>query len=323
MCDRNAVRVGSGAPVSTIELAVGATRLAIELDTANAPGLSAAMLRAAPHETLAVHCATAGAEFCVPVPFFHWHENRRPPAPGDVGYASFGNYLCFYYGPMSAVDGPTNVIGRLLSPASELDAIGHALLLGGAQRAVVRNLEPASAAALPPMPDRGLPPRADASEFEQLARTLLAAALDNPPADISRLRDATLPAMGNLAGRMQASMLLLAVAEVLMNARSSAVMAPHALTPIVASLAAQLERYARWLAMAGMEGTAGWLSRVAPALRTQPLRVEHLIAGLEDALIAFGRLRFWAEAISPWHRLPADIGSDQSWLEPSLWKSFR
>jgi hypothetical protein len=106
-----------GVLMSTIELTIGDARLSIALDTAGAPGLSAAMLRAAPHDTLAVHCATAGAEFCVPVPFFHWHENRRPPGPGDVGYASFGNYLCFYYGPMSAVDGPTNVIGRLLSPA--------------------------------------------------------------------------------------------------------------------------------------------------------------------------------------------------------------
>jgi hypothetical protein len=191
------------------------------------------------------------------------------------------------------------------------------LLTGGAQRARVSRGE-ASASANAAAPGAAMPAQPD-SAFEQRARSLLADALVNPPADIDHLRHTDLPAMGNLAGRMQASMLLLAVAEVLMNARSAALMAPHTLVPTIASLASQLERYARWIAMAGMEGTANWLAQVAPVLRNQPLRAEQLLAGLEDALIAFGRLRFWAEAISPWHRLPADIGPDKTWTHASLW----
>src|SRR5205814_3421290 len=128
-------------------------------------------------------------------------------------------------------DGPTNVIGRLLSSADELDAIGHVLLTGGAQRARVSNTESSAVS-------EAAPATQPASEFERLTRSLLARALANPPPDIGLLRNANLPAMGNLAGRMQASLLLLAVAEVLMNARSAAVMAPHTLVSTVASLAA-------------------------------------------------------------------------------------
>ena len=95
--------------MTTVAIQVGAHTLAIELDTDNAPGLTSALLRSLPHSTIAVHTTTAGAEFCVPVPWFLWHENRRPPGPGDVGYASFGNYLCFYYGAMSHADSWSSV----------------------------------------------------------------------------------------------------------------------------------------------------------------------------------------------------------------------
>lgn len=300
----------------TVTLQVGASALAIELDAENAPGLAAALLGSLPHSTIAVHTTTAGAEFCVPVPWFHWHENRRPPGPGDVGYASFGNYLCFYYGAMSHADGPTNVVGRVTAPDA-LDAIGRTLLSGGARRAWVSAASAADDADA--MPPRLPPMTGPMRSFRSAARSLLESALDHPPADIARLRRVELPAMGNLAGRLQASTLLLAVSELLLHARTSVVASPRALPSIAALLATQLVRYARWLAMSGMDGTSEWLASAARHLESEMFAVDEFVAALEDALVAFGRLRFWADAISPWHALSADLGTDDHrWIHPDL-----
>lgn len=299
--------------MSEVSVTVGDRRLSFALDTANAPGLSAALLSSLPHSTLAVHCQTAGAEFCVPVPWFHWHENRRPPQTGDVGYASFGSYLCFYYGAMHAADGPTNVIGRLVSPNGELAELGRALLAGGAQRARV-GAEHAPGATEAPLP--ALPP--DSSSPVVLARELLVSALAPRPADIDALRRAALPAMGNIAGRLQTSTLLLAIAEVLFMARWQVLATQTDVAATTAAMAAQLERYGRWLAMAGMSGTGEWISRFSQALRGEVLPPAQLVAGLEEALVAFGRLRFWSEAISPWHRVGIAVGPDRGWIDPAL-----
>ncbi|VTU30205.1 hypothetical protein [Variovorax sp. PBL-E5] len=297
-----------------LSITVGARELVVELDADRAPSLAGALSRASPHSTLAVHCPTAGAEFCVPVPFFHWHENRRPPMPGDVGYASFGNYLCFYYGEMSAADGPTNVIGQLISPSKALEDLGLDLLAHGARRARLTgastDLPSDDTMALPALP-------AAAGPWRCSARRLLAASLAQPPEDIRSLCRASLPAMGNLAGRMQAGVLLLAVAEIFMNARSLATAFDASVQPIRASLRAQMGRHARWLEMAGMPATATWLGEAAAAIDREAPAADVLIAGLEDALIACGRLRFWAEAVSPWHRL-ADMGPDSNWTHPGL-----
>jgi hypothetical protein len=301
--------------MTSVTLQVGAQALAIELDAENAPGIAAALLRSVPHSTIAVHTTTAGAEFCVPVPWFRWHENRRPPGPGDVGYASFGNYLCFYYGAMSHADGPTNVVGRVRSPDA-LDAIGRSLLSGGARRAWVAADADVDARDAPP----GLPPiSGPMRSFRSAARSLLEAALDHPPSDIARLRRVELPAMGNVAGRLQASTLLLAVAELLFQARTSVVASPRALPSIAALLATQLVRYARWLAMSGMDGTSDWLASAARHLESEMFAVDEFAAALEDALVAFGRLRFWADAIGPWHALAAELGTDDHrWIHTEL-----
>ena len=164
---------------------------------------------------------------------------------------------------------------------------------------------------MPPMID-------DAGAFVRLSRALLLASLDSPPADIEGLRRVELPAMGNIAGRLQASLLLLAIAEVMMNARARIIAAPDALDATLDSLAAQLARYARWIEMAGMAGTAGWLRHVDAALHDEKISIEQVLAGLGESLIAVGRLRFWAEAISPWHNVGAAVGDDDAWLRPGL-----
>lgn len=288
-----------------VTLRVGADTLAIELDEAGAPGLTDAVRRALPHATLAVHCQVAGAEFCVPVPFFHWHENRRVPVPGDVGYASFGNYLCFYYGGMAADDGPTNVVGRVASDHGTLTAVGQRLLEQGAQRAHLHAASGARHARVP------LDRVAD-NRIAKLARDLLEASLIDPPEDIVHLRFASLPAMGNIAGRMQASVLLLSLAEVIMNARTLALDAPESLGQVAFGLSHQLGRYARWLAMAGMPGIALWLESARDALHAPAAALATLGHDLEEALIAVARLRFWVEAISPWHKVDGDYRDSQA-----------
>jgi hypothetical protein len=288
-------------------LRVDADEIAIELDGGSAPGLTDAIVRSMPHATLAVHCQVAGAEFCVPVPFFHWHENRRIPSPGDVGYASFGNYLCFYYGEMAADDGPTNVVGRIASSSASLGSLGRRLLKQGARRAYLHDPAAPRSTAL------ALPP-AGRSRMATLSRTLLQSTLTDPPGDVMHLRSAVLPAMGNIAGRLQASVLLLSLAEVMMNARTLALDASASLGGIAASLTHQMARYARWLAMAGLPGVADWLTTVRDVIHENAQDVGTIARDLDEALVAIARLRFWVEAISPWHKVDADYRiSDAVW----------
>jgi hypothetical protein len=288
-------------------LRVDADEIAIELDGGSAPGLTDAIVRSMPHATLAVHCQVAGAEFCVPVPFFHWHENRRTPSPGDVGYASFGNYLCFYYGEMAADDGPTNVVGRIASNSASLESLGRCLLKEGAQRAYLHDA--AASKSMPP----ALPP-AGRSRMATLSRALLQSTLTDPPGDVMHLRSAVLPAMGNIAGRLQASVLLLSLAEVMMNARTLALDASASLGGIAASLTHQMARYARWLAMAGLPGVADWLTTARDVIHENAQDVGTIARDLDEALVAIARLRFWVEAISPWHKVDADYRiSDAVW----------
>lgn len=288
-----------------ITLRVGSDTIAIELDEARAPGLTEAVVRTLPHATLAVHCQVAGAEFCVPVPFFHWHENRRVPVTGDVGYASFGNYLCIYYGEMAADDGPTNVVGRVASDPATLAAVGQRLLEEGAQQAHIQD------ASGPRRSPAGLGPAAN-NRLAKLSRDLLDASLSDPPEDILHLRSASVPAMGNIAGRMQASVLLLSLAEVIMNARTMVLDVPGSLGQVAIGLSNQLGRYARWLAMAGMPGTARWLGAAQDALHAPAPALTTLGHDLEETLIAVARLRFWVEAISPWHKVDSDYRDSQA-----------
>jgi hypothetical protein len=296
-----------------VEVVVGRHELVVALEGDAAPGLTSALFRALPHSSLAVHCQTAGAELCVPVPFFHWHENRRTPVAGDVGYASFGNYLCFYYGPMAAMDGPTNVIGRLNSGTDVLDALGALLLKEGAQAADIR-IHARPGMESPPLPR--LPSQTTA--LARMSRALLESTLSSPPDDIAHLRRVELPAMGNIAGRLQASVLLLSLAEALMNARTLAQDFPASLPTVIAGVAAQMGRYSRWLAMAGLPAMASWLERTHGVLRDETLRADDLVAGLEDALVAIGRLRFWTEAVSPWHRVSNDYAPESDWMSLTI-----
>jgi hypothetical protein len=292
-----------------ITLHVGTAELEVQLDTARAPGLASALLRSLPHASLAVHCLVAGAEFCVPVPFFHWHENRCIPKAGDVGYASFGNYLCLYYGDMAPDDGPTNIVGRVSSSTSALESLGERLLTQGAQRAHIATGTASNA------PSRSLASLSDKSRLAGLSRSLLETTLASPPIDVVHLMRAHLPAMGNVAGRMQASVLLLALAECLMNARTLALQASSSFPTVLASIATQLERYARWLAMAGLHGIAAWLDSARDALRLEPLRADEFARGVEEALVAIARLRFWVEAFCPWHKVQGDYyRTESAWM---------
>lgn len=296
--------------VSPIQVLVGDHRLEVTPDEKRAPGLVSALRRSVPHDTLAVHVQTAGDEFCVPVPFFHWYENRRKPAAGDVGYASFGNYLCFYYGPMAEQDGPTNVVGRLSSNPQEIVELGRELLRSGAKMARIIGAESAAPGAVHPSP---LTPHA----FAQTCRALRESAFKKVPLDILRLRKMELPAMGNVAGRVQSCGLLLAISETLMTSRTLILEQESNLALLVKSLEVQLSRYGRWLAMAGMTETTRHLSRMEQTLG-EPASAAVIVPALEDALLAFGRLRFWAEAISPWHSLAGDFADDSRWVDVSI-----
>ena len=296
--------------ISSVEVLVGERRLEVMLDEKRAPGLASALRRSVPHDTLAVHVQTAGDEFCVPVPFFHWYENRRKPEPGDVGYASFGNYLCFYYGSMAEQDGPTNVVGHIASNSQDVVELGRELLRSGAKMARVMGAEP-------PVPGAVHPSPLTQHAFAQTCRALRESALKEVPSDILQLRKMELPAMGNVAGRMQSCGLLLAVSEVFMTSRTLILEQESDLALLVKCLAVQLSRYGRWLAMAGMPETARHLSRLEQTLG-EPTSAAVIVPALEDALLAFGRLRFWAEAISPWHSLAGGFTDDSGWVDVSI-----
>ena len=293
--------------MTALVLTVDDEPLEIDLDTAGAPGLTAALLACTPHPTVAVHTQTAGAEFCVPVPFFHWHENRREPVTGDVGYASFGNYVCLYHGDMSEADGPTNVVGRV----RDLDAlarVGRALLASGGARArlTAPSAKPASPTAA----------RHPGSAFLAACDALSAASLMDPPPAVAALTAQRLPAMGAIAGRLQASGFLMGLAEVMFLIRLHAVRGSASPGLLSSMLADELARHARWLEMSGMAALAGQLRDAASALPAD-IAVDELVHGLETLLVAAGRLRLWVEAISPWHVLQQRLGGED-WLAPSL-----
>ena len=132
------------------------------------------------------------------------------------------------------------------------------------------------------------------------------------PSDVGRFK---------ISGRVLLStvgVLLLAVSEVLLHARTQATLVPEVLKTTQAGLAAQLARYARWLEMAGMPGTAGWLAAADGLLRAGPVTAGQLIAAVEEALVACGRLRFWVEAFSPWHKVQRDYSDDSAWTSAML-----
>jgi hypothetical protein len=302
----------------TIALVVSGERLEIELDTVGAPGLSAALTACLPHDTIAIHTQIAGLEFCVPVPFFHWHENRRVPITGDVGYASFGNYICFYYGAMLPVDGPTNVIGRVRDPGC-LTRIGEGLLAAGAASARLVTTE-----GLNPMPSRptgassASAPARGSSSFVRASAELLKMTLARPPLAIEELRRTTLPAMGNLAGRLQASGFLAGLAESLFLLRARLVNDPTVPPLLLDMLAETLGRYVRWLTMSGMESVASQLAVIARSGLHDSSRDE-VLTGIETLLVAVSRFRLWVDAVCPWHAVQKGF-ADESWLAPDLWE---
>jgi hypothetical protein len=68
----------------------------------------------------------------------------------------------------------------------------------------------------------------------------------------------------------------------------------------------------------GMPGIARWLMSAHDALRAGTPQLQSLGRDLEEALVAIARLRFWVEAISPWHKLDADYrGSEPAWSSVS------
>jgi hypothetical protein len=293
--------------MTTITLRTGAETIEIELASEAAPSLSAAVLACMPHGTIAVHTQTAGAEFYAPLPFFHWHENRREPLPGNVGYASFGNYICFYYGEMAQADGPTNVVGHV-QDLRKLTLLGKRLLETGALRAELL-VEGKTERAAQTTGTRIHQP------FVASCGALLELALENPPAPVTELVRARLPAMSNVAGRLQASGFMMSLAEMLFMARELAIREARA---VVACrlVGNQLTRHARWLEMAGMPSVAHRLRAIAGTLAPD-LPVAELVAGLESLLVAVGRLRLWIDAISPWHLLQRQFGND-GWLPQDL-----
>jgi hypothetical protein len=298
--------------MTTLAMVVRGERLAIELDTAGAPGLTAALGACLPHATFAIHTQTAGAEFCVPVPFFHWHENRRVPVPGEVGYASFGNYVCFYHGAMLSADGPTNVIGRVRDLGS-LARIADRLLTTGAAPAHLISSDPTT----PPGPMSGLSSPAHFSSFVNECNDLLKSVLSHPPLAIKELRETKLPAMGNLAGRLQASGFLTGLAESLFLLRRRLANSVTVPVPILEILLDTLGHYAPWLEMCGMRFVAGRLAAIAHCV-TQDISRDELLTGIETLLVAVSRLRLWADAISPWHAMQPAL-ADETWLAPDLW----
>lgn len=287
--------------MTVLVLLIGGERLEIELDTAAAPGLSTALAACLPHGTIAVHAQTAGPEFCVPVPFFHWHENRRVPAVGDVGYASFGNYACFYYGAMSQADGPTNVIGRV-DDLDTLSRIGKRLLSAGAASARLLPARPVAAGKVVQA--------APSSHFTTACGHFFQANLAHPPQAIRELREAALPGMGNMAGRLQAAGFLMGFAETLFLLRAHIVDGSIGLDHLLRMFVEVSGRYARWFEMSGMPSAALALSAIARAA-AEPSKAEFL-AGLESLLVSTGRLRLWADAVSPWHLLQSSFG-DEAW----------
>ena len=292
-----------------LRLQVGDRACVFELFEGAAPGLSAALRRATPHTSIAVHCQTAGAEFCVPLPFFHWHENRRVPVAGDVGYASFNNYLCVYYGEMDPDDGPTNLIGRVVEGLDAAHAIGATLLDRGA---LVARLAADGLAA----PDAVLPsPPEPATAFTPVARAYLESTLGGMPAEIERLRELPRLAMGNVAARFQAAGALLALSDSLLLCRLQALQGEVPLPCAVSTAAMVTRRSTRWLAMAGLRQSSGVIQELADWLVNEgPASALEVAASTEEVLVALGRLRLWADAIVPWQRLTRDYLPDQSWL---------
>jgi len=256
--------------MTVIAALVGEETLHVDVDITNAPGLSAALLACAPHDTVAVHTQTAGAEFCLPVPFFHWHENRREPRTGDVGYASFGNYICFYYGEMSSADGPTNVVGRVRDVRT-LQRLGLTLLEEGAARA--RLLLPGSDHPRPSVPFQ------PGSAFLEAIRVLYHDTHRDPPASIDELRSTPLPGMGNIAGRLQASGLLLGFGEALFLLRGHSSNESMDVLVLTSMVSHELLRYARWLELVGMCTVARHLRVIASSCVPRADRVE-LVSGL-------------------------------------------
>jgi hypothetical protein len=298
---------------STLRLRVGQLEFLIDLLESEAPGLVAAVRRAAPHTTLAVHAHTAGAELCVPLPFFHWHENRRVPRPGDVGYASFNNYLCVYYGEMDADDGPTNVLGRVRGGLEVVRDIGAALLERSALPARL-SIVGQAAAADAPLPDEPQP----ATPFTPVARAYLERSLGGMPDEIQHVRMLRRRAMGNMAARFHASSALMEAANILFACRQEALAGSVPQASINRVSAALARRSTRWLTMAGLADSAATVARLADWLESGGAgSAAEFAASVEELLVGLGRRRIWADAILPWPRLSRDYLPDAAWLAGS------
>lgn len=292
-----------------MRLHVGDAACVFELLEDDAPSLTAALRRASPHASLAAHCQTAGAEFYVPLPFFHWYENRRVPEPGDVGYASFNNYLCVYYGAMDPDDGATNVVGRIVGDLDAARTIGASLLEQSALPArLAVDGDDGPEAPLPPLPE-------PTTAFSSVARAHLASTLGGIPDEIERLRRLPRLAMGNVPARFHASAALMAISDNLLVCRRLALDGHVPMGALVVTAATLARRSTRWLTVAGLYQSADVLRQLADWLETDgPPTAAAFVASIEEVQVALGRLRIWADAITPWSRLSHDYLPDSRWL---------
>jgi len=189
-----------------------------------------------------------------------------------------------------------------------LARLGNALLGAGATRA--RLLGQAS------VPARRPPAPLPASTLLGAIAALHEATLTDPPVGIDELRSAQMLGMGNMAGRMQASGLLMGLAEVLFLLRDHASHSSAEPGLLASMFTNELLRYARWLELVGMPTVAGHLRIIASACPAGANEAE-LVSGLEAMLVAMARLRLWVDAVSPWHLLKERFG-DEAWLAKSL-----
>lgn len=307
------LRPGPHQPASgpRLRIRIGDEECIAELFRDEAPSLTATLERVLPHATLATHAQTAGKELCLPLPFFHWHENRRLPRLGEIGYASFNNYLCIYYGEMDPNDGATNVVGRVVEGFDCVERAGARLLHGTflLARVAVLGAE-AQAEHLPPVPQ-------PATAFTSVARAFLERTISGVPDDIRHLRAVQKLAMGNIAARFHASTALLAITDNLLLCRTQAVQDGMPLPYVNTFAAALTRRSTRWLTNAGLLDAAGIARALAEWLETEdaPTTGEEFASGVDDVLVALGRLRIWVDAVTPWARLSGDYLPDSAWLD--------
>lgn len=154
-----------------------------------------------------------------------------------------------------------------------------------------------------------MPPNGPADAFVEELRRFASDRWAGEPADVRRLREFSLPPMGNLPCVLYCNFDLFWAGEQLQVCRQAALDGAIGLTELSELTALLLERTAARTAKWELEETVALLRRAAGFLHPwSPETPREFAAVVEHLLIALDRIQAAVDAIVPWNELDGAVG---------------